>query len=154
VVENYVVEQDSVELLLISRDGQVEQLTNLNSYSKTFILDYSWSPDGRYIAAWVFTGSWLEFMESGEAELVVVDTNTRQVTDYCVRVKYRDLKGLYSMTAPTAPLWSPDGKQLVVMDWYEKDHRRVILVDPARGFAAQIAEDMEPVGWMLPPASP
>jgi hypothetical protein len=38
---------------------------------------------------------------------------------------------------------------LLVQDWYEKDHSRVILVDIERGVAVQVAENMEAVGWML-----
>ena len=55
----------------------------------------------------------------------------------------------YGGDLPPAPIWSPDSQQFLVVDWYEKEHSRVVLVDIAQGFAAQIAEDMEPLGWMV-----
>ena len=149
VVEGPTSDQSDLELFLISRDGQIEQLTNLNAYSHIVYLNYSWSPDGQYVAAWVADKESTVNLAKNEAELVIIDTRTRLVTDTCIRVKYRGTG--YGGRPPTAPFWSPDGKQLVVMDWYEADHRRVILVDPARGLATQIAQDMEPVGWMLAP---
>ena len=52
---------------------------------------------------------------------------------------------------PPAPIWSPDGTQLIVQDLYETYHRHVLLVDLVQGFLTQIVEDMEPVGWMVAP---
>jgi hypothetical protein len=152
VVEGWVPGQSFSELYLVSRDGQVEKLTNLNAaekpryYDNARLLNTSWSPDGRYIAAWLDTPS---LGDQHEMELAIVDSETGQVINYCLRVMYggEDFVG----ERPPMPIWSPDGKQLVVVDWYEKDHRRVILVDPGQGFAAQIASDMQPAGWMLAP---
>jgi hypothetical protein len=131
---------------LVSQDGQVAQLTHLDIYEHSYLLSYSWSPDGSSVAAWFGSPA---LRETHEVELAILDMDTRQVTDTCVQVKFGGDK--YGDLFPKAPIWSPDGKQLVVMDWYEADHRRVILVDPGQSYAAQIAQDMEPVGWMLAP---
>lgn len=145
VVEAFVPEQQSLELFLVNRMGQAEQLTNLYSYEETRLASTSWSPDGRYLAAWLDLAS---LRKKSEVELVVLDTLSRQITDYCIQIKYA---GEGYSDAPPEPIWSPDGTQLIVMDRYDQDHRRVILVDLVQGFAAQIAEDMEPMGWMLAP---
>jgi WD40 repeat protein len=145
VVEGSLTTPPAFETFLVSRDGQIEQLTNLYAYEKARLSGYSWSPDGRYIATWLNTSS---LRETREAELVVVDTLTKQITDYCIRVKYG---GEEYGDELLAPIWSPGGKQLIVQDWYEKDHRRVILVNPGHSFAVPIVEDMEPAGWMLEP---
>jgi hypothetical protein len=70
--------------------------------------------------------------------VALLDTETLQVTDYCIPV------GKQQLYQP--PIWSPDSTQFLVVDRHEENHRRVILVDIVQGFAAVIAEDMEPVG--------
>lgn len=145
VTSALVEDPDGRELFLMGRDGRVEQLTNLLPYAGATGSLYSWSPDGRYIANWIAKKG-LPKGKNG-AELIIIDTDTRQVTDYCVWVSV----GGDGYNSYPVPIWSPDGKQLVLYDWYEKDHSRVILVDLEHGYAAQIAEDMEPMGWMLAP---
>ncbi|MCI0563891.1 MAG: hypothetical protein MN733_35910, partial [Nitrososphaera sp.] len=71
----------SFELFLVSRDGQIEKLTDLNAVEESFFWTYSWSPDGRYIAGWIGSTS---LAEAKEARLVVVDTMTKQVANYCL----------------------------------------------------------------------
>jgi hypothetical protein len=146
VVTAPVSSQDGSELFLVIRNGLIERLTNLNVYRKAYFSGYSWSPNGRNLAAWLTPGP---FADSKVAELVLIDTMSKQVMDLCVKVKYGG-EG-YGGGGPLPPIWSPDGNQLVVMDWYEKDHRRVFLVDRVQNFITPIAEDMEPVGWMRAP---
>jgi len=127
------------ELYRVGRDGRGEQVTHLNTIAFVQANNLSWSPDGRYIAIYL--------QQNGpQAHAAVLDTTTLQVTDYCVTVTYAG-EGFGGDQPPSA-VWSPDGKQFLVVDWYSKDHRRVVLVDVAKGFAAQIAQDAEPAGWM------
>jgi hypothetical protein len=140
------------ELFLISRDGQMDQLTNLNIYNpNTVFLNYSWSPDGRYIAAWLANERNLSYANQF-AELAIIDVTSKQVMDTCIIVKYSG-NGYGGGGVPLLPnaIWSPDGKQLLIRDWYEKDHKRAILVDPEKGSAAVLADNMEPLGWMSKP---
>jgi hypothetical protein len=144
--QNYIPGgKNTFETFLIGSDGKVEQLTYLNTYLNMYLLRYSWSPDGRYIAAWLGSST---MEKKKEAELVILDTDTKNITNYCLRVKYgQEIYG----EAPPAPIWSPDGNQLIVQDLYADYHRRVFLVAIAQGFSKKIAEDMEPFGWMLAP---
>lgn len=135
-----------IELFEVSRDGQTKQLTQLSSVAYVWESSFSWSPDGRYIAMFLGPPSGAAFEK---ARVAVLDTVTLDVTDYCVSVTFSGDE--YGGGGPLSPIWSPDGKQFVVMDWYEKNHRNVILVDIEKNSAAQIADDMEPVGWMIAP---
>jgi hypothetical protein len=136
------------ELYRVSWEGQAEQLTHLSEIAYLWEYNYSQSPDGRYVAMY------LSYYPFGAAfkkkHLAVLDTVTQDVTDTCLsfsaggeEVWDDTVTGL-----PPAPVWSPDGKQFLVVDWYAEDHRRVILVDIERGIAAQVAKDMQPLGWM------
>ena len=128
---------------MIDGNGQIEQLTNLTSYvNDGDFMSYNWSRDGRYIAAWMFLGSLNK--KGHTVDLVIIDTESKQVIDTCISVGYAG----EGYGAPPEPIWSPDGNQLLV---YNENRNRVILVDRMQGFAAQIAEDMEPLGWMLAP---
>lgn len=129
------------ELYRLSRDGQAEQLTHLTSIALVQDSNLSWSPDGRHIA--MFLDDWGTYGQ--QAHVAVLDTTTLDITDYCVPVMYT------GGAEPPIPIWSLDGKQFLVMGWDKENHTHVILVDIAQGFAAQIAEDMEPVGWMKAP---
>ena len=131
--------QTLLELYRVSRNGKVEQLTHLNTVAAVEEGNVSWSPNGRYVAM---------FLNQNEqqARVAVLDTTTLDIKDYCFPITYAG-QG-YELQPPSA-IWSPDSTQLIVYDWYSKDHQRVLLVDIAKGFAAQIAQDAEPAGWML-----
>lgn len=134
-----------VELYEVGRDGQVKQLTHLSSVAYIWESSYSWSPDGRHIAMFLGPPLGAAFEK---ARVAVLDTATLNVTDYCVNITFSG-EGYGGGGPLWAPIWSPDGRQFVITDWYEKNHRRVILVDIEKNIATQIVEDMEPVGWMV-----
>jgi hypothetical protein len=48
-----------------------------------------------------------------------------------------------------APIWSPDGKQIIVENRFSDEHNRVVLVDLSNMIAVEIAKDARPVGWMV-----
>jgi WD40 repeat protein len=148
VVDGLVAFPDHVEseTYLVSKDGLVKQLNHLYPYGGVFTSISSWSPDGRYLATYLATDE----VGYEQTKVVVVDIETLDITDFCLPITYGG-EG-YGIGTPTSmPVWSPDGTQFLVVDWYSSDHQSVILVDIAQGFAAKIAEDMQPVGWMLSP---
>lgn len=130
------------ELYSISKNGQVNQLTNLAAYYESiFILSYIWSPDGRYIAFWLEED---HHDQIGIVRLAVLDTVTLEVTNYCLNSIYK------GYNAPPPLFWSPDSKNLIieVIDQNDNDMSRLILVNIAQGSATQIAENITPVGWL------
>jgi WD40-like Beta Propeller Repeat len=138
------------ELFLVTRDGQVEQLTQLGGYANVWTTSHSWSPDGRYIALYINSVD----ISDDEAHLAVLDTETLTLTDYCVKVHaYDDPIGdstirLYS----PAPIWSPDGTQILAVDRYLFFWNEVTWVDLEHGIAAGLIEgDRIVEGWMLAP---
>jgi len=152
--EPYDAEQwPGYELIVVGRDGQADRITHLTSYYPwLYISDLSWSPDASKIAFW-----FAPFKKQPDVDiptalrLGVLDLATREVTDYCVPGDYAAQMAQSRSGSPPPPLWSPDGMQLVIQNRYAEGKSRVILVDPEKGIAAQIAEDMEPVGWMMAP---
>ncbi len=134
------------ELYAFDRTGAISKVTNLTAYSlRTYIQSYSWSPDERYIAFWLNTDIPPDHNQQfGQQNLAVLDTQTLQVTNYCILGDYNT--SLVALVP--APIWSPNGQQLVVENRYAEQASRVILVDITEKFAAQIADNMEPIGWM------
>jgi Tol biopolymer transport system component len=126
------------ELFRVSQEGQVEQLTHLNPFLRPKSTDWlAWSPDGQNIALVLST-----FYGEHSPSAAVLNLDTLEITDYCIPVRGLQLP---------APVWSPDGTQFLIVDEYTEGHRRIILVDIVQGFAVQIAEDMEILGWMVMP---
>ena len=118
------------ELYKVNLDGQIEQLTNLTPAVPLWDALYSWSPDGQKIAL-----VWSEY----ENHVGMLDLKTLAITEYCVPFEW----------VPYFPVWSPDGKQFLIVDRYAEDHQQVILVDTESGLAAPIAEDVIPIGWLV-----
>jgi hypothetical protein len=139
VFQGFIATQDppiKMELYEVSRAGQTRQLTQLSPVAYVSESSYSWSPDGQHIAMSLDPPFGAAYEK---ARVAVLDMATLNITDYCVNIAF---------SGGESPIWSPDGHQFVITDWYEK-HLRVILVDIKKNIAIQIAEDMEPVGWMV-----
>ena len=135
-------ELSGFELLQVSRDGQIEQLTNLTSIARFRDLLFSWSPDSRKIAMLLDIRP-----EVDGDDVLILDLETKNIIDTCisVRANYDALEGIPRIW------WSPDGKQFLVKDWLDEAHSRIILIDIEQGFAAQIAENVRLNGWMIAP---
>jgi Tol biopolymer transport system component len=135
------------EIYQVDRDGRETRLTYLtNNYSKSEIGRLAWSPDNRYIAFELNVEpiSYPEYAEidSRGPRLAVLDTQTYQVTNYCIPLGVNGSK----------LIWSPDSRQIIVQNLNVSNRKMYTLwIDNETGVAAQIAEDMVPVGWMVAP---
>lgn len=136
------------DLYLISQDGNVKQVTDLSKYyTWNHIGSHSWSLDSKYIAFW-YSG-WTEQPEYSDLnfnqQLAVVDTETNDLSIYCVTGRLRG-----DGTVPP-PVWSPDGRQILIESPLSEYHSQVLLLDLDRKTVAGIGEDMTPIGWMITP---
>lgn len=126
--------------------GNIEQLSDISGhYPWTHIGPFSLSPNDQLIAFWLTT--WEDkpdFLYHGNQELAVLDTSTGKVTNYCIP---GDFESPLNRFIP-APLWSPSGQQLMVLNRHSEHSYRVIQVDIYRGKASQLIEDMLPEVWL------
>jgi Tol biopolymer transport system component len=133
------------EFYLISRNGEVLQLTNFaDAFEQNInVYHYRWSPDGHYVAFWLDKN--LETSPyTADGELAVLDINTQEVTLYCIR-------GEFMTGGGELPVWSPNSKQILVKSVTEDGEGLVVLVDIVDGWAAEIIEGYTPAGWMVSP---
>lgn len=144
----FLVMGDS-DFYLVSKDGQVSQVSQMNpgyhppqkTTHNYYLYYYSWSPDERQVALWLIDEG------TGKITLAVLDLRTGIVTDTCIPAGYNPLD---IRTLPY-PVWSPDGKSLVVAANYrpEEDEFDVVLVDLQEQTAYKIATNRYPVGWLI-----
>ncbi len=111
-------EPGKYELFTVNVKGDIKQLTNLSTlgYVWPTFSSWNWSPDNNHIA---FLVSPPNSGGTGDANLAIVDTDTLETIDMCLSVGVPELP----------PMWSPNGKQFLIVDDYEEDHQRVLLVD-------------------------
>ena len=124
------------ELFSVTQEGGIQQLTHFGeNFDNAEIGLASWSPDGKRLAFWLTTSPSM----CGEGpNLAVIEIENRNVTNYCVPTYFGD--------APL-PIWSPDGKCIAV-ESRGKDGLRVILMNLEQAWAAQIADNAYPIGWL------
>jgi Tol biopolymer transport system component len=130
------------EIFVVEKDGQTRQLTHLyDNFGVVHpIHSIRWSPDGEKIAFWLYA-------EKGNVTLMVIDVGTGAVTNYCVS----NVTTTNFSTDFSAPLWSPDGKYLLVENRYSADSSRLLVIDLLNKVAFPITENANPVGWMVSP---
>lgn len=131
------------ELYTVSRAGETIRMTYLtNQFTGVSISGYQWSPDGSHVAFWLTVKpDYFPGLPSGLPtvdRLAILDMANQQVTLYCIPGT-SDISRI---------VWSPSGKQLLV------NHMRgasydTVLVDIEEGFAAKVAENAIPLGWMV-----
>ena len=143
VGEHWVEAGDNI--FSVSQDGQMAQLTHLaEHFGMSFgIYSLSWSPNSRYIAVWMW------YSEVNNWQLAVLDMETKQVTDYCIETDPYASSG-HALLKVSAPIWSPDGQQIIV------EHRTdeggyVVLLDITKDVAFLIAQNAVPLDWMAAP---
>ncbi|HSA98011.1 MAG TPA: hypothetical protein VLF17_02930, partial [Candidatus Nitrosotenuis sp.] len=144
VVSSVPTEQDSHglpdEIFIVEEDGQVRQLTRLfDTFGLPLTIDsLSWSPDGSKIAFWLHD-------KDANTTLMVTDPLTGTSVNYCIL----NVLGASYPISVSKPIWSPNGKYLLVESRYTTDKNRVLLIDLSTNGAFPIAENASPVGWMI-----
>lgn len=142
------------EMFLLDQNGQITRLTNLTQqFHYVHITSYSWSPDGRHIAAWISISS---IDPNSPFYLAQIDTQTGQTTIYDIQPDFQEGGStpdymLLTSDNDTSPIWSPDGKHLLVnaKDPSDNQNRFVMIVDLEGANAYKVAENMIAVGWMV-----
>lgn len=143
IVSSIPAEQNSHglpdEIFILEKDGQVKQLTHLyDAFRLPLTIDsLSWSPDGSKIAFWLHD-------KDGNTTLMVTDYGTGNTVNYCIL----NVLGASYPISISKPVWSPDGKYLMVENRYATDKNKVLIVDLFSHSAFPIAENASPVGWM------
>lgn len=147
------VSKPDIDEIFIYRQGQVTRSSFFEDHLEKAIINLpSWSPDGRYIAFWLSVASPIK-----SARLAVLDTKTSKVDLYCMEVDpfpvrfgdYLNLGSSYFQVNAAPPIWSPDGRYLLIED-------RIIsagvddtyLVDLQHHSITQLAKNARPVSWM------
>jgi hypothetical protein len=132
-VENYT--NFDVKLVSISNQGNVKVLWDIPQNIGT--INFSLSPDQTKIAFW--SPAPTENYDITNLSLYVLDIQTGLATDYCI----------ISPEIPPQPIWSPGSTKLVVDLRQDLGNSNVVVVDLENKTAIKIADDAQPVGWMM-----
>lgn len=130
------------EIFILDKDGRVGQLTHIyDNFGLVSNIDsLSWSPDEEKIAFWFYDGQ-------ANDTLMMADARTGELTNYCI---LNVIKTNFPIGLP-APIWSPDGKYLMIENRSRADESKLLIVDIQNKVAFPITENASPVGWMIQP---
>lgn len=140
-IDNGLPYQGGYDLFRVSRDGEIKRLTYLTTKYKAMEEGYTLSPDEELIAFWLVLDYEVPDL-STERQLAILNTETGEITKLC----------LSGGDVAYSPVWSPDGKYLVVtVSNWKNTVSDVILVDLEHNSATKVAEQAVGVGWMVTP---
>jgi len=142
----YITTQPAVlELFSIDHQGKLERLTYLaDVYTTTRFVNFAWSPDGSSVALPLhaepndYPDLYSVTQQQAANRLSIFDMATRTLTDYCV-----------PDTTLAPPVWSPDGRLLIVEDRRTITENEEFLIDLANNVAYSLTEPATPVGWLM-----
>lgn len=141
------------EIYLLNTVGGVQQATAFQDvFPYTSIHIPVWSPDGRYLAFLMSNSYPYDF-----ARLVILDVQTGKLDLYChtvdpypqrggdpMRLGYVDVQKNVSI-----PIWSPDGKYILLEDWQLQDGTsKTYLVDRENHQIWLFSSNARPAGWL------
>lgn len=132
------------DISILTRDGELVKSLDLGSvYDQPVrLIDrLEWSPKGDQIA---FVLATRQDRDEGPDTKRLITANITEVT-----LTEYDLS-----SSPVSDLgllvWSPDGKAIATELFRDPNHSELIILDLESGRAFSIAENMSPVGWMIP----
>jgi WD40 repeat protein len=128
------------ELFQVSRDGKIMRLTYLTIDYDAGEEGFSLSPDEKHVAFWLN----LNYKPGdlyAERKLAILNTKTGEITDLCIA----------GGATPTPPIWSPDGKHLVVSRYYVTGDALTdaLLIDLENNQGVKIANNVIAKGWLV-----
>jgi hypothetical protein len=139
------------EFYVITREGVISKVSHFNGDDGKYGLDnvkfsdqFSWSPDGRYLAFWLDAK-----LYSYSGTFAILDTQTGETTDYCLP-SGSSIGTYYGwFYSNYQPIWSLDGKYVVtIANQQENGDYDTVLIDLTQRVAAKIAENLVPIGWL------
>ena len=129
----------------VTREGVISEILLLNEYHLGAGY-YSWSPDGRYIAFWLFDAN-----RGGSSTIAMLDINAKEIKDFCIPSNI----GKQIDANAAHPVWSLDSNDLAIEANIQEDEngkiisRDVIFIDTKKGLAVKLASNLTPSGWLL-----
>jgi Tol biopolymer transport system component len=129
---------------LISSQGEVQRLTDVNAENNTFFVRNTGSPDGERI---VFLSS----KPNGLLDLQVMDLNSWSITNFCGDSRWFDEGSIFTQIIPPKPVWSPDGRYLAYTTIDDKRQYKVFLLELETARTWRIASNVSARGWMVKP---
>ncbi|MGC1375558.1 MAG: hypothetical protein WA821_05010 [Anaerolineales bacterium] len=133
------------ELMRVTRDGAIQRLTTLTTQFNAGEEAFSLSPDEKRIAFWLVPDYGVDSASRTPKSLAILDMESGEITDL----------GIPGGESSVAPIWSPDGKYLVVSRFTADETvdksllPDVLLVDLEHKQAIRIAEKSVANGWMV-----
>jgi hypothetical protein len=123
-------DEDGYKVFLVTREGKVNQI--VEETLPIFYIRPAWSPDSQKVA---FTL---------QDSVVIYDIPAQQLTEYCVSK---------SLGYDFEPVWSPDGKQIMVLlgSWDirpEFNTVQNIIIDITTGSIAKLDNNLIPIAWL------
>lgn len=129
------------ELYIVTNKGEISQITKLNHGDYRYRPEYyNWSPDGQYVAMW------LNDRETSSGNFVILDTHSREITDYCISME----NYVAGYVETIAPIWAQNGKAVVIEARLEGEEngKTALLLDLENNLAIRLADDAIPIGWL------
>ena len=129
--------RDDHEIYKANRDGMVQILTHFSDDPPVErFRDFALSPNSQLVAFWISD------TRNKAGELAVLNTSTGEIINYCVA------GDLTEQRTSGTPIWSPDGRYLVVEQIVNKNQSQIIIVDTMMEKGYMILKNQIPVGWM------
>jgi WD40 repeat protein len=136
-----------MDFYLISRNGDIRQISHISNQYAGFQIPYQLSPDGTKVAFWMKTEKTPVTQLTFSVKLAILDIQTGNVIDLCIDDKYDHGNSVFS------PVWSPDGQYLAIsqLDTSSgKQVSKILIIDLKNSMYLTINENemMLVRGWL------